>query len=305
MRNVWIGLLLAGASGCTTQSVTFEHQSELDTNTRGVALLDDGLHGQAGMYGVTCRVNVADASIGEDYDFPTSDEQVVDGGTIGTDPAVLVISPVGAHITYPNRGWDWSTSEYDNPNLVDGAVYDDGIVVLLNDGSVQWVSGDQVASAPAAVDASAYGISVSPSGTAFIGTSTGVVVVDQGGSPSTIGTEADIVVWDESAEVLYTALSGTTTLSGIEADGTVRWTTEMPGTITSLDAMGPLAQAAVMVEDASGTGELITVDGFTGEITSSLTTPSAAEALVTSGNGHTMALVLQNAVHFFTVRGAP
>lgn len=305
MRNVWMGLLLAGAAGCTNQSVTFEHQSELDTNTRGVALLDDGLHGQAGMYGLTCRINTADASIGEDYDFPSNSETVVDGGTIGTDPAVLVISEVGAHVTYPNRGWDWSTSEYDNPNLVDGAVYDSGIVVLVNDGSVQWVSGDQVATAPAAVDATVHGMTVTPSGTAFIGTTAGVISVDPSGSSTDVGAEADLLAWDDAAEVLYTAMSGTTTLSGIEADGTVRWTTELPGNITSLDAMGPLAQAAVMVEDASGTGELVTVDGFTGAITSSLTTPSAADDLVVSGNGHTMALVLPNEVHFFAVRGAP
>lgn len=304
MRNVWIGLVLAGAAGCSTQAVTFEHQSELETNTRGVALLDDGLRGQAGMYGTTCRVNLTDASIGEDEDFSSEEELVVEGGTILGEPAVLVLSDLGAHLTYPNGGFG-VYDNYENPNVVDGAIYDEGIVVLLNDGAVQWVNDGVVTAVPAVIDSPAYGIAVTPSGTVFVGTSAGVITVDAGGTPSTVADAADIVVWDDVAGVLYTATSGTPTLSGIELDGNVRWTTELSGNITAVDAMGPLAQAAVMVENPSGTGELVTVDGFTGGVTSSLTTPGTAEALVMSGNGKSMALVLGSEVHFFNVRGTP
>lgn len=300
MRNVWIGLVLAGAAGCTHEPVTFEHQSELPNATRGVALLEDGLRGQAGMYGLTCQVQVADASIGNDYDFPSDDETVVDGGTLGDEPAVLVLSAVGAHLTFPNRGIDTAVDLYENPAIVDGALFDGGVSVLLEDGTVQWLDGDAITSVPATVDASVFGMTVTPSGTVFVGTDAGVVSTDPSGESTTIGEAADIVVWDQAAEVLYSAMAGSTVVSAIEADGTVRWTTDVGGEITSLDAMGPLAQAAVMVETNAG-GELLTVDGYTGEITSSLATPGAADSVEVSGNGRTMALALPGSVHFFNV----
>lgn len=301
MRNVWMGFLLAGMTGCSTQAVNFEHQSELEVNTRGVALLDNGLHGQVGMYGTTCRVNVADASIGEDYEFPGDDEAVVDAGTIDDAAVVLVVSDIGAHLTFHDT-FGVQPLDFEDATIVDGAVYNDGIVTLHDDGSVKWwVDGNVVATQTDV--ALSNRLTVTPEGIAFVGTTNGVVVVDGEGSSTTIDG-AELVTWDEFAGVLYTAAAGDTWLSGVEGDGTVRWTTEMPGAIVAIDTMGPLASAAVMVEHANGTGELVTVDGYTGEITSSLTTPSAARSIHTSGNGRSMALALDREVHFFNVRGS-
>jgi hypothetical protein len=65
--------------------------------------------------------------------------------------------------------------------------------------------------------------------------------------------------------------------------------------------MVALAQAVVMVSLDSGLGALVTVDGFTGEITSTLTTPEAATHVETDDEGKSLALTLAREVHFFSV----
>ena len=306
MRVLWLGLVAVGAAACATPAVNFEHQSELAVASRGVALNTEGLDGIVGMFGTTCRVNVNDGSIGEDYNFPTEDEEVVDAAVLYGDNAVLVISDMGAHVTYPDRVWDWGTDDFGGPGVLEGGITDDGVAMLAGDPCrVDWSSGTDAVSTGVPADYCA-GASFSvdrDDGRVFVANGEVAKVTEEG--YETIADGADLVVWDMEAQVLYATLVGSSTLHGIEADGALRWTTEVEGAIVSLDVMGMLGQAAVMVEKENGAGALLTVDGYTGEITSELATPSAAEAVESSDNGKTLALVLPREVHFFNVRSAP
>ncbi|MBW2257468.1 MAG: hypothetical protein JRI25_23110 [Deltaproteobacteria bacterium] len=306
MRNLWLGLVVVGASACTTSAVNFEHQSELAVASRGIALNTDGVDGVVGMFGTTCRVMVHDGTIGEDYNFPTEDERVVDATELFGDNAVLVISDMGAHVTYPDRVWDWGTDDFGGPGVLEGSIYDDGVAMLAdNPCRVDWSNGTDAVTTEVPDDL-CQGASFTADrsdGRVFVANGDVVKVTEDG--YENIAEGADLVVWDMAAQVLYATLTGSSTLQGIEEDGAIRWTTEVEGSIVTLDVMGMLGQAAVMVEKANGAGALLTVDGYTGEITSSLATPSAAEQVESSDNGKTLAVVLPREVHFFNVRSAP
>lgn len=308
MRRVWLGLIIAGSTACTPSAVQFEHQSELGANTRGVALAADGADGVAGMFGTTCRVTVATADIGADYDFPTNEEMVVDNSMMFGDAAVLVLSDFGAHVTYPDNTWNFDSDDFNTPGVVDGMIFEEGVTLLVDDGTegckVEWNSGSDVASTaiPGAFCDAAIAVDRS-TGQAFVANGDEILSVTQDGY-TVIGTGADLVVWDGSASVLYAALTGDSSFWGYEANGATRFEIDLGGAVTAMDTMGPVAQAAVMVEKAGGAGALITVDGNTGEILSTLATPSAVDEIDLSDNGRSMALVLPREVHFFNVKSA-
>jgi hypothetical protein len=259
--------------------------------------------GVVGMFGTTCRVNVNDGTIGEDYNFPTEDEEVVDATVLYGDNAVLVLSDLGAHVTYPDRVWDWGTDDFGGPGVLEGTITNDGVAMLSGDPCrVDWNSGTDAVSTEVPDDL-CQGASFTADredGRVFVANGDVFKVTEDG--YENIADGADLVVWDMAAEVLYATTTGSSTLYGIEEDGTQRWLTEVEGAIVTLDVMGMLGQAAVMIEKDNGAGALLTVDGYTGEITSSLATPSAADKLESSDNGKTLALVLPREVHFFSVR---
>jgi len=287
--------------------MNFQHDSELAVNTRGVALSHDGVDSIIGMFGTTCRVAVRDASIGADYDFPTETEVVNDNSQMFGENAVLVVSDYGAHVTFPDRTWDFSTQDYGDPGTLEGRIWSDGVVLLSDTADagcqLKWSDGTHVSS----VSLSA-GMCASPSltvdhatGTAYVADGSDVVTASPDGA-TLIAHNADMVVWDDDAQVLYTAQKGDSMLYGLEPDGSLRWSADLGDSITSFDAMGGLDQSAVMLANRGGTGSLVTVDAFSGEVTSSLTTPAAANQVVLSDNGRSMALVLPGDVHFFSVK---
>ena len=310
MRNVWLGLVVAGAAACSTPASTFEHRSELEFATRGVALAAGGEDGVVGMMDTTCQVDVSDARIGSDYNFPTSDEVVHDNSLIGTTPAVIVISDIGAHVTYPGRTWDWTADDYGRPGIVAGRIWSEGVLLLGDDGAggceLSWFVNEGADVSSLSVPGAACGgggLAIDRlTGHVYVGTGEGILSADPSGT-SDLPVEADLVVYDAAADVLYAALAGDSMLYGLEVDGTQRWATDMGGAITSFDAMGSLAQAVVMVSLDTGLGSLMTVDGFTGAITSNLTTPEAALHVETDDEGKSLALALAREVHFFSVEG--
>lgn len=304
MRNVWLGLLVAGTAACSS-SATFEHRSELEFATRGVGLAPDGRDGVVGMLGTTCHVDVADARVGSDYNFPSDQETVHDNSTLLGEPAVVVISDMGAHVTYPERVWDWSADDFGRPGVVDGRIWAEG-VVLLGDGSgdgcqLAWNSAGDVASLSVEGMCVGAGMAIDRgTGRVFVGNGDELLSATPEGAED-LGHGADLVSWDGAAEVLYAATAGDSTLFGLEADGGLRWSTDVGGAITGFDTLGALGQAVVMTRLESGLGALVTVDGFTGEITSEMDTPEAALSVETSDNGKTLALSLPREVHFFDV----
>jgi len=304
MRHVWLGLVIAGAAACNSSSSTFEHQSELEFATRGVALSPGGDDSVVGMMETTCQVDVLDARIGDDYDFPTAAESVHDNSLLLGEDTVLVISDAGAHVTYPERFWDGMTDDFGRPGVVDGRIYADGIALLGDDGEegceLEWYNGSDVASLSVASMCAGAGMAIDrETGRVWLGDGDKVVSAQPGGS-SDVDQAADLLAWDASAQVLYAAKAGATVLHGLEADGTLRWASDVGGAIVDFDSMGDLGKAAVMIA-RDGQGAIVTIDGFTGTIEGEMSTPEAALDLETSDNGKAMALVLPREVHYFEI----
>lgn len=305
MRHVWLGLVIAGAAACNSTSSTFEHRSELEFATRGVALGPLGEDSVVGMMDTTCQVSVADARIGADYDFPTATETVRDNSLLYGESTVIVISDQGAHVTYPERFWDGMSEDFGRPGVVDGRVYGEGVVLLGDDGEegceLEWNTGADIASLSVAGMCAGAGMAIDrETGQVWLGDGSKVVTAQPGGS-SDIDQAADLLAWDATAQVLYSAKAGSEILHGLEADGTLRWASDVGGGIVGFDSMGPLGKAAVMVAVEGGQGAIVTVDGFTGVIEGTMTTPEPALAVETSDNGKAMALTLPREVHFFEI----
>lgn len=305
MRAVWCGVLALAAAGCAREAVDFEHTSELEVNTRGMAIHPNGDAAQVSMYGTTCRVEVESGAIGQDYDYPSDMEEVQDAGALAGELAVLVVSPEGVHVSYPDRGWDWTAETVDLPDTVEARITEDGVAALSSACEVSWVGGpgrDPVA-IDSLSDCSEAGFAAGPAGSAFVGGASEVVRVVDGNAVG-LGIAGELVAWDVTADLLYVAVRGGDALHGVEADGSLRWSVPVDGAIVDVTAMGGLGSAAVMVDRANGTGELVVVDGFTGAITSDLPTPSAATGLRSSASGEVLAMVLPRAIHFFRVHSA-
>jgi hypothetical protein len=141
MRHVAWGLVAAVATGCAGQSVEFQHTSELEVPARGVAMRPDGFDAQVGMYGTTCRVTVSAAQVGADVDFPSDQEVVQDGGLVDGELAVVVTSPDGVHLNFPDRGYDGGVETTDLPTALQARVFDDGVATLDAACGVSWAHG--------------------------------------------------------------------------------------------------------------------------------------------------------------------
>lgn len=299
MRIGLVSLALVAMTACTTEDVTFQHQSSVQSQTRGVAMLSDMPAAQLGMSGNTCQVDTSSGSIGNDVDtVPLEDDQVVDA--LGQD--TLVIGEPGVFVL-EQGAWSVDNATVNASNVIDAKFTDDGIVALREPGAthtVDWYGQNgQRDGSVTLPDGDYFGtITVdSNSGTVYVPGENGVVVATPDGA-SSVGESANLAAWDAAANVLYTAQAGLTVVSALETDGTVRWTVDLGTPVVSLDDM--TGNAAVMTGDAAA-GELIVLNGDTGEIVSALDTPSAADEIMVGNNGRSMAMILRNEVHFFGV----
>ena len=297
MQKLWIGILALGAVGCAGESSQFQHESALDVATRGVALADNGADAHAGMFGTTCSVDVQTASIGNDYDIPGESDEVADAGQIRGEDAVVALGDDGVHVIYPDRGW---TADTDNMagSYRSAQVYDTGILTLDADCTLAWSDADRSAALPVsscdavslATDRMGEVAFAAVDGTVYAATDAGVITVADG---------IDHIAWSDDAGVLFAAASGDTTVQGYDMDGALRFDAAVGGEVISLDALG--AQAAIVLAQGNA-GELALLDGVTGELTSSLATPTPGDAIDAAANGSALAVTVGNTVHFFSVR---
>ncbi|MBW2256704.1 MAG: hypothetical protein JRI25_19195 [Deltaproteobacteria bacterium] len=293
--------------------MVFTHESTLYQATRGIIVHDTDAWGyrgaQVGMVGTTCAVDVEYATLGTDYDYPGSDDTVEDVGEQGGNVVVLVASEDGVHIQKDDGFWGADTDDFPVPDVMEGRLLEDeGVVVLAGDDEdcgVEWVG----TTAPGRTDlspdvcAGSPGLSADPTlGHAFVGHNGGVSLVTPSSSVVVSEDPSELVEWDPVADVLYAAEIGGTTVRGIEADGALRWTTEVGGAVQALDDMGVRASAVVTVAYELGGGGVVVIDGFTGEIDNSFNTPGAADEVKTSNDGRTLALADDEQVHFYGVQ---
>lgn len=310
-----VGSMIAAAAlvGCANpDSVALEHRAELDVQARGVQLSENGRSSHVGMFSTTCEVSTQYAMIGDDFDYDSEQDVVVDlTERPGVGLTAIVITPGKVNVTTPDL-FNWSTS-YDVLGVVDARITDEGFVAAVvppvagSACGLTWfdTSGQPVASVASLGVECTADTSITTdatTGTTWVSTADGVVRVTRDGSLLAIdGAAFAKVVWDSSAEVLYVGGLGADTLHGFEFDGAQRWSAELAGGITALASMGTSGSAAVSIELADGSGEFVVVNGVTGEVGADLPTPSAAQALDVSGDGNVLAVTLASAVHYFDI----
>lgn len=301
MRWLMVSVALMTVTGCTPDAVSLEHRAEVETRSRGLALLDDESAAQVGMVGNTCEVDTLSGGISTDNDVaPGEEDNVVDA--VGA--ATLVVGSAG--IYYVDRGvYGGFDPEVEIDNALDAGITNDGIVALSgtdSDCTVSWFEGGGDAASANIEGCSGEAFAVDrDGGRAFVPSVQGLVVANPDGSTATIGGAADLVAWDPAQEIVFGATRGASTLSAFTADGVAQWQADLGGRIMAIDDMETVGAVAVMMEVEGGMGELLVLDSTTGEPLTSVPTPSAAQQVLVGNFGRSMALVLPNEVHFFAV----
>lgn len=293
MRVLMVGLALLAATGCTANQVGVEHTAQLETRARGLALLDDQDSSQVGMSGNTCQVQTTSGAIGNDVDVAPGEDDVVTDA-VGSD--TVIVGQGGVYVL-DGSGWGGFEPMVTSTGITDAKLTNNlDVVALADDGTVSWNGQDPVATSGGsdlAVDRM--------TGTAFVVDGNGLTAVTPAGATATAEGAFDMVAYDPASEAVYVAAFGGSEVRALEVNGTQRWAAELGGTIKSIDDMGSAGAVAIMMEADNGMGELLVLDGRTGEQLSAITTPSAADEVLVGNNGESMALVLPNEVHFFSI----
>jgi hypothetical protein len=298
------GILIIALGGCTSETDTFEHRSELYIQTRGLALYEDGQTGSAGMWETTCEFTTKDGETTTDMDAPGDKDEILDASTTSLDqPTVLISTPTGTYIGFPEQMDEphelWVTG------VIDANFVDQGIVTLANPGSCQvnWGNSDSVTTIEVP-----QGYCDAPSVSIDSDFTSGMVVIATADDGAIVRPDeviqieglGDLVAWDRFTQTIYAAHSGSSQVRGHGVDGGLLWESEVQGTIVSLDDMGPHGAALVMVSQWDGSGNAVVLDGHTGELRTETPTPSAAKIQV-SDNGEVMAVILPDTVHFYDI----
>lgn len=291
MRTSLITLLaMTAATGCAT-SADYAHTAEFYVQARGVAYTDDA-SAQVGMYGVTCAINPSTGMIEEDVDIEDEDDDVKDS----FDGDALIADSDSFTVYRPSGGFGMGNLDsVPVPGLQDVGFSADGIVSLAADGcavdfhglDVQVSLGEVCDTATLASHGSQARVAVLDGTTAHL--------VGSDGSVIALGAASDIAMGDST---VYTASNDV--VSAFDLDGTPLWSRSFDSTITDLTNM--VDAAAVMMDTRQGYGEFLTLDSLTGEETSQMLTPTAARQVVVSQSGDELAMVLDEAIHFFNVQ---
>jgi hypothetical protein len=144
-------------------------------------------------------------------------------------------------------------------------------------------------------------VAVDPaSGDLFVTTDEGVLVLTSEGF-TLIDVRADLLAWDPWAGALYASMDGAKTVRAHELDGSLRWTSDLDGEVRDLSHLGDRAAAAVSTATSDGQGEIVVLDGATGDARLTELTPAPAAELVAAAGGGVLGLVLADEVHFYDV----
>ncbi len=284
-------LILTVAAGCEPGPDRFggADVDTLFTDARGVELTDDS-QAFVGMNDVHCEVFTRSGSVGADY-------YEVDGNDAVVASMGDVVAIIGNDGLYVDDKLDWN-EPFDpviaSSSLVDGGLWDGGAVgVSSNDGLVVDWAGDITLSNRIPAASAPTSTTVDPvTGATFLATDGDVLVVDPG-SVTDIG-DGDLVAYDASSGVLYTASLGGLQLTGLEVDGNVRFTTGFDAGISLVATRGATGEGIVVTDAA----ELFFVDGATGTVLDSLTLPDTPTAVTSSPSGDTLALTYDGQVRF-------
>ena len=139
-------------------------------------------------------------------------------------------------------------------------------------------------------------------GTVVVGTDTGIAIIGSDGGITAADTEGSLVARDEVADVWYTGAVDSPIVKALEDDGSERWMVDLNSQVVkALTDAGAQGACALSVENPDKTGAILYLDGETGVILASIDTPTAAKDIEVSADGRTVALVIDSAVHFYTL----
>lgn len=295
MKKYLVGLAALPLAACQS-GVTFDLQSTMDAQTRGVALFDWSNTGVAGMLDQTCAFDFRQGVVlGDVVDLPGTDDRVVDG-----DGSQAIVTSAG--IAYTVSEWGDTFPIGGATVVVDAAFARSGIVTVgLREGTCGAdFTGLGTFTSLADMDCSRLRID-SGFGTdaAFVADGTTVARVDAAGV-TPIEAYADLLSWDDRTGTLVIALAGGEHVRGLDAEGNTEWTIEVDGTVESIDTLGRDGMTVVTFERADGLGEVVVVSNQDGSVHADHVTPSVTGVTV-SPNGDSVALVTEDNVHFYDV----
>lgn len=295
-----LSMLILLAAGCVQERVDLKHVSQIGFRTKGVSFVDDGKSVDSGMAGNTCRFDVDMGVITLDTDVAQGEEDSVTDSFNGN---TVVVSRSGGFVI---------TQDYSNPDLIhifpgrnvtDARLTQESALALINENNecqIGWYS---------STSETTHGVDECPSAnqidlqretnTAFFVSGEGIMTFTPLGVEY-FAPRADALKWDSVTQALYTSTDGRV-LTAHNLDGSVRWVAELSGRITSFDDMGTAEAIIIMVETDDAHGELVILDAHTGQIKKTFETPTAARDVIVSQDGRTLAAVLDNETHFFSV----
>ncbi len=189
------------------------------------------------------------------------------------------------------------------PTIRSARLFDGGAVMVAGDVrrcTVERLGGASI-EVPGALCDEAVELSIDRrDGTLFVSTSDGVYRVDATAAARVSGA-GDLVAWDATLGLLYTATKGETELSALRTTGDVAWSVEAGGPIADLAARGRRGQVLALIERADGLGAIERRDGESGRLLGRSMLPDDGGDVVVSDNGRTVGIVRPGEVHFFSL----
>ena len=295
MRLVLTAVALVALGGCAPDALEVDLISTLEQETRGVVLYEDGQRAHAAMMDTTCEFDTLNGWRISEYDLPTSSEIIKDT----YQGRVLATSVEAIHVVDPDT---WTTSDVELQNVVEARFVNDGVVALQADFdgcTTEWADGSSVPMPDSACD-SGVAVASARDGTLFVATESGLIAAHSD-EYVTLDVAPDRLAWDNQTGILYSAQSGSSTVTAVDSEGTSLWEYELPGDVISIDDMGVRGNVIVLSEGTGETGDLSILNGYTGDLVARHWTPGANADVVVSGDGTTLAVVLTEQVFFYDV----
>jgi hypothetical protein len=266
----------------------------------------------AGMSGLTCQVQMASASFITDNDVTDGNDTVEDGATDEDGHVVVLVSNRQeidvVRLPDDMYGQAVTSAVVNIAGRVASERTFDGFASLTDDDgcALQWfdLQGTAFASqglrqAYCDVVAGQDSFDMDLAGdVAWIGSDSGVAIATTQGVTE-VAVPADIVAWDSTAGVTYTAQVGSSLVTAIEPSGTTRWATDLLRPVEGLDDMAGMA--AVSVDRDDGNTDIVVLDGVTGAVLDSQGVAREAGPVVVSADGASLVLPRDSTFDFFAV----
>lgn len=294
-------------SGCGVLDSDLQHRGTLNESVDGVVMFEDGDLGHAGMRGTTCGVT-PDGGLTTDVDVEdTEEETVVDGTTNGDGAVVLTRTRNEIQVIH-----DSVVGSFDDPTIdridVQGVVNAKlaGEQIVTVDGcNVSWMDFSGAIEDRVTLDdtqcmgmGSVLDVDVN-NATAYISVDGQVASVTASGM--TILGQGDMLSFSALEDGVLAANLEQPGIRFLGSDGSVRWERGTVDNVVSIHELGARGWMAALTESSTGAGRLMILDAWTGDLVKEFDLPGRAE-IEASGNGETIALVVDRAVHYYRLR---